>query len=58
MVIAKCEAAARWSSYFRKRIITIFLGDGKKILAVCTCSLFFSNERNMLFWISLKLISR
>jgi hypothetical protein len=57
VVIAK-EAAAGWSNYFRKRIITIFLGDGKKILAVCTCSLFFSYIRNMLFWISLKSISR
>jgi hypothetical protein len=57
MAVAK-EAAAGWSSYFRKRIITIFLGDGKKIFEVCTCSLFFSNKRNMLFWISLKSISR
>jgi hypothetical protein len=57
MVVAK-EAATGWSSYFRKRVITIFLGNGKEILAVCTCSLFFSNKRNMLFWISLKSISR
>jgi hypothetical protein len=57
MVVAK-EAAAGWSSYFRKRIITNFLGHGKKIFAVCTWPLFFSNKRNMLFWISLKSISR
>jgi hypothetical protein len=57
MVIAK-EAVAGWSSYFRKRIITIFLGDGKKILAVCASPLFFSNKRITLFWISLKSISR
>jgi hypothetical protein len=57
MVVAK-EAAAGWSSYFWKRIITIFLCDGKKIFAVCASPLFFSNIRNMLFRISLKSISR
>jgi hypothetical protein len=31
MVVAK-EAATRWSSYFRKRIITIFLPMAKRYL--------------------------
>jgi hypothetical protein len=57
MVVA-CKAAAGWSSYFRKRIITIFLRDGKKILAICASPLFFSYIRNMMFWVSLKSISR
>jgi hypothetical protein len=57
MVVAE-EAATGRSSYFRKRIYTIVLGDGKEILAVCTCSLFFSYIRNMVFLIFLKSISR